>query len=318
MKRRFFLACSALLPASGHAQALPPLIGILRVGSQKGDQFADVFKRDMARLGWDDSKTYRTQIAFAQGDQNQLPGLAGELVKAGARVVVAFGNKGVAAAQGATKELPIVAMSDDLVAWGLVASMARPGGNTTGISVMSHELDSKRLEILHDIAPQARRVGVLFDEPFVRPGEIDQLKHAAENLKIELVLIGLQAPRDYASAMATLAGAKVDAVQFLASPMLHALRGRFIEEMNRLRLPAVHEWPETVEEGGLVSYGPRIELCYRHVAVLVNKVLKGAKPTDLPIEQPTTFVLAVNSAAARVIGLPLPEALLLRADVVVD
>jgi putative ABC transport system substrate-binding protein len=317
MKRRSFLAAPALLPAIAHAQQ-QPLIGVLRVGSQRDDQFVDIFKRDMARLGWEDGKNYRIQVAFAEGDQSRLAPLAAELVKTGPRVLLPFGNTAVTAMQAATKELPIVAMSDDLLASGLVASMARPGGNTTGVSIMAHELDPKRLEVLHEIAPQARRVGIVFDEPFLLAGEMDHLKQAAGKLKLEPVPAPLQSPNDFAPAMATLTGAKVDAVQFLASPMLNALRGRFVDEMNRLKLPAIHEWPETVEEGGLVSYGPRIAQCYRHVAVLTNKVLKGAKPADLPVEQPTTFVLAINTGAAKAIGLTIPEAVLLRADLVVD
>jgi putative ABC transport system substrate-binding protein len=118
--------------------------------------------------------------------------------------------------------------------------------------------------------------------------------------------------------MAALRAAKVEAVQFLASPFLNALRARFIDEVGKMKVPAMYEWPETVEEGGLASYGPRIALCYRHVAVLVNKVLRGAKPVELPIEQPATFMLALNTGTARTIGLQLPEAMLLRADVVVD
>jgi putative tryptophan/tyrosine transport system substrate-binding protein len=318
MKRRSLLVAPALLPALAYAQQTLPLVGVLRVGSQKDEQFVDIFKRDMTRLGWDDGKNYRIQVAFAEGDQSRLASLSAELVRAGPRVLVPFGNTGVTAMQGATKELPIVGMSDDLVAWKLVASMARPGGNTTGVSILAHELDPKRLEVLHEIAPQARRVGVVFDEPFLLPLELDRLKEAAGKLGLEPVPVPLQSPNDFAPAMATLAGAKVDAVQFLASPMLNALRGRFIDEMTRLKLPAMHEWPETVEEGGLVSYGARIAQCFRHVAVLVNKVLKGAKPADLPVEQPTTFVLAVNTGAAKAIGLTIPEAVLLRADLVVD
>jgi putative ABC transport system substrate-binding protein len=318
MKRRSLLAAPALLPALAHAQQPPPLIGILRVGSEKDEQFLPIFKRDMARLGWDDGKTWRAQVAFAEGDASRLPALATGLVKAGARVLVPFGNAGVAAAQAATKEIPIVAMADNLVALGMVASMARPGGNTTGVSILAHELDVKRLEVLHELVPQAKKIGLVIDDNFTLPDELDRLKAAAPKIGLALTVVHVRTIPEIAPALAALAAAGVEAVQFMASPFLNGTRGTFIAAMAKMKLPALYEWPETVEEGGLLAYGPRISLCYRHVAVLVNKVLRGAKPADLPVEQPATFVLAINTGAARAIGLTLPEAMLLRADVVVD
>lgn len=307
-----------LSPAVAHAQQGPPLIGVMRVNVKSAEQFEDGFRRDMARLGWEESRGYRTQYLWADGDTDRLPAIAAELVKAGARVLVAFGNPGVAAAQAATREIPIVAMSDDLVAVGLVSSMARPGGNTTGLSIMGHELDVKRLEVLHEIAPQARRIGVVMDDNQALKGEIARLEQAAAKLGLQPIIEHAVRREQIAPAMANLASARVEAVQFLASPFLNGTRSTFIEQILAMKVPAMYEWPETVEEGGLVSYGPRISLCYRHVAVLVSKVLRGAKPTDLPIEQPATFALAINTGAARAIGLSLPEAMLLRADVVVD
>ena len=320
MRRRDFLAATgaALLPASVAAQPQPPLIGVLRVGGRADDQFEPVFRRDLARLGWEDGKTYRLQILFADNDSSRLPALAAELVKAGSKVLVAFGQVGVATVQSATREIPIVAMSDDLVERGLVASMARPDGNTTGVSVLARELDVKRLEVLHEFAPQATKIGVVIDDVFAIGGALETLQAAAPRLGLALTVVHVQTPAEIAPAMATLAAAKVEAVQFLASPFLHGTRAVFMAEMNRMKVPALYEWPETVEDGGLMAYGPRISLCYRHVAVLVNKVLHGAKPADLPVEQPTIFTLAINTRTALAIGLQVPEQMLLRADVVVD
>ena len=183
---------------------------------------------------------------------------------------------------------------------------------------MGHELDVKRLEVLHEIAPQARRIGVVMDDNSALKDEIERLEQAAAKLGLQPTIVHAVRREQIAPAMADLAAARVEAVQFLASPFLNGTRSTFIEQILAMKVPAMYEWPETVEEGGLVSYGPRISICYRHVAVLVSKVLRGAKPADLPIEQPATFTLAVNAGTAHAIGLTLPEAMLLRADVVVD
>jgi putative ABC transport system substrate-binding protein len=318
MKRRSFLAAPALLPALAHAQQSPPLIGVLRVGGRAVEQFEPVFRRDLTRLGHQDGKTYRLQVLFADGDSSRLPALAAELVKMGAKVIVTFGNAGAAAAQAATTDIPIVGMADDLVGWGLVASMARPGGNTTGVSILAHELNTKRLEILHEIVSHARKIGVVIDDNFTLPGELDRLQAGANAIGLALTVVHARTVPEIAPAIAALAAAGVEAVQFMTSPFLNGTRATFIAAMTKMKMPAMYEWPETVEEGGLASYGPRITLCYRHVAVLVSKVLKGTRPADLPIEQPATFVLALNTGAARSIGLTIPEAMLLRADVVVD
>jgi putative ABC transport system substrate-binding protein len=316
VKRRTFLA-AALLPAAARAQPQPPLVGIMRVNGPAAELFLPTFRRDMARLGYEEGKNYRTQVLFADGDTSRLPAMAVELVKAGAQVLVPFGNPGVAAAQKAAGNLPIVALADDLAGSGLVASMARPGGNTSGVSIMSFELDPKRLEVLHEIVPAARRIGVLVD-PTVPSGKRNGVEAAADKLGLLLAVVRAQAPDQLAPAIAELQAAKVEAVQFLASPFLNAQRAFFIERLRELRVPGMYEWPETVEEGGLASYAPHITLCYRYVAVQIAKVLKGAKPADLPVEQPSTFVLALNTGPARAIGLTIPEAMLLRADVVVD
>jgi len=307
-----------LLPSVARGQQPAPLVGVMRVGARNVDQFVDAFKRDMARLGWEGGKGYRTQFLWADDDTSLLPAMAAELVKSGARVIVAFGNAGVAAAQAATNEVPIVGMADDLAGAGLVSSMARPGGNTTGFSIMAYELDEKRLEILHEIVPQARRIGLVKDDAYSNAGSVQKLEKAAQNLGLALTVVHVGTRDEIAPGLGALAAGGVEAVVFLPSPFLNAQRATFVERLRAMRLPAVYEWPETVEEGGLASYGPRITLCYRHVAVLVSKVLHGAKPADLPIEQPATFTLAVNTGTAHAIGLTLPDSMLLRADVVVE
>jgi putative ABC transport system substrate-binding protein len=320
MKRREFAgAAAALLSAMpARAQGTPPLVGTVRVGSAANEQFAPTFRRDMARLGFEEGKAYRLKVLFADGNTNRLPELTAELVKQPVDILVVFGNPGVEAAQQATKTIPIIGMADDLAGSNLVASITRPGGNTTGVSIMGFELDPKRLEVLHELVPQAKRIAVIHD-PNLRAGKgFGNLQPAADKLGLKIVEVQASKPDDLPPALARLKAGDVEAVQFLASPFLQAQRGWFIEHLRELKLPGMFEWPETVEEGGLVSYAPRLTLVYRHVAVQVAKLLKGAKPAELPTEQPSTFTLAINSGTAKAIGLPIPEAMLVRADLVVD
>ncbi len=318
VSRRALLAAPAFLPALAQGQSGQPLIGILRVGFAGDDLFPGIFKRDMARLGYEEGRNYRVKLDFADGDPKRLPALATGLVEAGAQLLVAFSVAGVAAAQAASKTVPIVAMADDLVATGQVASFARPGGNTTGVSIMGRQLDAKRLEVLHELVPGARKVGIVGDSSLTVHRELGNLQAAARGIGLTLEVVHMQTPEQVSPGLERLSAAGVEAVQFLAAPFLQSMRFRFMTEMTKRKLPAMYEWPETVEEGGLSSYGPRLALCYRHVAVLASRVLKGAKPSDLPIEQPTTFTLALNVGAARKIGVVLPEAMLLRADLLVD
>jgi putative ABC transport system substrate-binding protein len=317
MLRRSLLATPLLLPGLAEAQT-PPLVGVMRVNARSVEQFVEVFRRDMARLGFEEGKSYRVQTLFADGDNSRLPAMAAELVKAGARIIVPFGNLGIATAQAAAPDVAVVGLADDLAGIGLVKSMARPGGNTTGVSIMGNELNPKRLEVLHELVPGARHVGIVKDDTNMVKGALDKVEAAAAKLGLRLTAVDVKTREQVEPALATLAAARVEAIQFLASPVLNGLRRVFVERVAGLRLPAMYEWPETVEEGGLASYAPRISLCYRHLAVLVAKVLKGARPADLPIEQPTVFTLALNTGTAKAIGLQIPPDLLLRADLVVD
>ena len=322
MKRRAVLAFGAgLLPAATAAQQagpLPPLIGVVRVNGKSVEQFEPAFRRDMTRLGWEDGRNVRFGFLWADGQTERLPDLAGELVARKADILVAFGKLGVEATQRATRQTPIVGMADDLVGEGLVASIARPGGNITGVSILGHELDVKRLELLHELAPRTRKVGVIVDPGMGGHDDNAALRKAAIGLGLEPVFVSAENRDQLARAFDGLSAEKVEAVNVLASPFLNAVRGLIIERMREMRLPVIYEWPETAEEGGLMGYGPRITLCYRHVAVLVDRLLHGAKPSDLPIERPTVFTLVVNAGTAHALGLPIPPVILLRADTVVD
>src|SRR5262245_39461820 len=188
--------------------------------------------------------------------------------------------------------------------------------DTTGVSMLASELDVKRLEVLHEFVPQARRIALLGDPTTISTRA--QLARAAGELKVEPVPFEAGSPDELGRALNAIGVAKVEAVNVLASPFLQVSRQQIIGRMRDHRLPAIYQWPESVEDGGLLAYGPRQLLCYRHVISLVDKVLRGAKPADLPIEQPSKFELAVNLKTASAIGMTIPPTLLLRADEVIE
>jgi putative tryptophan/tyrosine transport system substrate-binding protein len=309
---------AAAWPLAARAQqSRLPVVGVLRPNRRDVlETFAEPFRRYMRAIGWEEGRNVRFLFLWTEGLAERTPALAGELVAQNVDLIVTFGDPATRAAQRATAAIPIVAMTDDMVGSGLAASLARPGGNTTGVSILASELDVKRLEVLHEFVPQARRIAVLADATTVSTRA--QLASAARDLDVEPVWFEAGSPEELSRAVEALTAAKVDAVNVLASPLLNLWRLQIIDRMRDARLPAVYQWPESAEDGGLLAYGPRNLLCYRHVVSLVDKVLRGAKPADLPIEQPTKFELAVNLKTAGAIGMTISPTLLLRADEVIE
>jgi putative tryptophan/tyrosine transport system substrate-binding protein len=322
MRRREFItlagAAAAAWPLAARAQqGRLPLVGVLRPNPKDIlETFAEPFRRYMKAIGWEEGRNVRFLFVWAEGHNERAPALAEELVAQNVDLIIPFGDPAIRAAQRATQAIPIVGMTDDMVGSGLATSLARPGGNTTGVSILASELDVKRLEILHDFVPRARRIAVLADPTTVSTST--QLANAGRDLGVELVPFEAQSPDEIGRALDAVAGAKVEAVNILASPLLNAARLQTIDRMRAARLPAIYQWPETAEDGGLLAYGPRNLLCYRHVVSLVDKVLRGAKPADLPIEQPSKFELVVNLKTASALGLTISPTLLLRADEVIE
>jgi len=320
-RRRDFITliggAAAAWPIMARAQqGRLPVVGVLRPTPKDTDQFAEPFRRYMRAIGWEDGRTVRFMFVWAEGRNERAPALAEELVAQNVDLIVTFGDPAIRATQRATQAIPIVGMTDDMVGSGLAASMARPGGNTTGVSILAPELDVKRLEILHEFVPQARRIAVLADPSTISTRT--QLANAARDLGVELLVFEVQNPAQIGGPLDAIATARVEAVNVLASPQLNAARHVIIERTRNARLPAIYQFPETAEEGGLLSYGPRVLLCFRHVVSLVDKVLRGTKPADLPIEQPSKFELVVNLKTAIAIGMTIPPTLLLRADQVIE
>jgi putative ABC transport system substrate-binding protein len=254
---------------------------------------------------------------FQVGNE-QIDDLVPALVKATPDAIISGGDVIPRALQKATQTIPIVVMTEDMVAAGFAASFARPGGNITGISLMSSDLDGKRQDILIEAAPGAGRIAALADANVATLRHLQALEEAARMHRKELLVVRAAKAEELVPAMNDASTRGAGALNVLSSPMLYLNRRVIIERAAELRLPAVYQWPEMAEEGGLLGYGPRQVEVYRERARMVAKILNGAKPADLPVEQPTTFELVINLKTAKAIGHEVPAGLVLRADKVIE
>jgi putative ABC transport system substrate-binding protein len=245
---------------------------------------------------------------------------AAELVNAQVDVIVAGGGMAVRAAQKATKTIPIVGVADDMVGEGLVPSMARPSGNTTGFSILATELDGKRQEILIEALPTLRRMAALADSSTLSEMKARALQDAARARRIDLDILWIGKGEEIAAAIDKAQQSGAAALNVFSSPMLHSNSKLIMERAAALRMPAIYQWPEMAEEGGFAAYGPRLgsgEFPER-LARMIVKVFRGVKPADIPVEQPTKFELVINLKTAKAMGVMVPEALLARADKVIE
>ena len=249
-----------------------------------------------------------------QARNEQIDELVSTLVKAAPDVIVAGGDFGTRALQKATKTIPLIIMTEDVVAAGFAASLAQPGGNITEISLMSPDLDGKRQDILIEAVPHVRRIAALANSNVATLRHLQALEDTARTRGTELLVVRAAKPEDLVPALNDAKARGAGAVNVLSSPMLHLNRRVIIERAAELRLPAIYQWPETAEEGGLLAYGPRFTRIFRQRAQMTIKVLRGAKPADLPVEQPTTFEFVINLETAKAIGHEVPAGLVLRAD----
>jgi putative ABC transport system substrate-binding protein len=234
-------------------------------------------------------------------------------------VIVALGDPAIRAAQQATSTIPILAMTDDMVGSGLVSSLARPGGNTTGVSILATELDGKRQDILIEAVPGLRRMAALADTNTTAPKQLEALQDAARSRGVELSVHRVSKSDEITPAIDAAKKSEAGALNVLASPLLFANQQVVIECAAALRLPAIYQWPEEAEEGGFLGYGPRIVLLFRDImARQLAKLLRGAKPADLPVEQPTRFEFVINMKTAKALGLPVSKSMQLLADEVIE
>jgi putative ABC transport system substrate-binding protein len=299
-----------------------PRIGYLDNSTASGSADPlEVFRQEMRKLGWIEGKNIAIEYRFAEQKNERLPELVADLVRLKVDLIVVPGGPSALAAKSATTTIPIVmANAADPVGAGLVASLGRPGGNITGLSSLSPELNTKRLEILKDAVPKLARVGLL--RPAGGAGiispQLKELRPAAVALKLKLEEIETQLDaKGLESAFQTAKQKQVNAIMTTTTPRFFAERKRIVELAGKHRLPAIYFQKEFVDEGGLMSYGADYDDLYRRAAVYVDKILKGAKPADLPVQQPTKFEFIINLKAAKQIGLTLSPEFLSRANQVI-
>jgi putative ABC transport system substrate-binding protein len=294
-------------------------IGFLSPSTASGSTvLIDAFLQEISKLGWIEGKNIAIEYRFAEQKTERLPELAAELVRLKVNLIVVSGNPVALAAKSATTTIPIVmANAADPVGAGLVASLAQPGGNVTGLSGLSFELNTKRLEILRDAIPKLARVGLL-RASIATDLQMKQLRAAAVALKLKLEEIETQMDaKGLESAFQTAKQKQVGAIMMSAGGRFFGERKRIVELAGKYRLPGIYPQKEYVDEGGLMFYGADSTDLYRRAAVYVDKILKGAKPADLPVQQATKFEFVINLKAAKQIGLTLSPEFLSRANQVI-
>jgi len=284
--------------------------------------FLGAFRQGLRELGWVEGQNIVIDYRYAEGRFDRLPDLAAELVQLKVDIIVAVATQGVAAAKNATETIPIVMISGsaDPVGLGFIASLARPGGNVTGLSFsVGPEISGKQLELLKEIVPKVRRVAILSNPATpIQPRFLREVTLAAQSLAVQLQLLEGRGPNEFDGAFAAMAKERVGALLVVADSLFIFHRTRLADLAARSRLPAAYGVREHVEAGGLMSYGPSLRDLFRRGATYVDKILKGAKPADLPVEQPTQFELVINLKTAKALGLTIPQSLLQRADEVIQ
>jgi len=305
--------------AFGEETEVAPLVGVLLINTAADPEPArSLLRNALTALGYIEGRNLRLDFRFAEGQAERFPALAEELIRHRPAVIVGLGDAATRAAQQATTTIPIVAIADDLVASGLIRSNAEPGGNTTGVSVLATELDAKKLEILKQIVPGARRFALLRDPASSNEARLQAIADVARALHLELQTADVETPADFPAAFASFRKGGAEAVDILAS----ALLANFQRGLGRLalesKLPAICQFREMVEAGCLASYGVRRTEMYAMLGGYIDKILKGAKPGDTVARQPSAVEFVVNQKTARQLGIEIPTAILARADEVIE
>src|SRR5262245_35728165 len=327
MKRREFITllggAATSWPLAAHAQenGRTYRLGIL-LPSARNSTAVEAFFDELRLNGVVEGKNLVVVPGGFEATDDKLAERAAALLSAGPDAIIAGPVPPLRALQALTRTVPIIGMSEDMVGEGVVASLARPGGNITGISLLSPELDGKRQDILIEAAPGARRIAAMADSRTTPPYHLQALQHAARSRGVELLVFGVRGPGEIAAAIDAAKASGAEALNFLATPLFsvpgthnHAI---VVERIAAVRLPAIFQWPETAEAGALAGYGPRFAEVYRQRGRMVVRILRGTNPADVPVEQPDRFQLVINLKAAKAIGHEVPASLVLRADKVIE
>ena len=324
MDRRLFTSCLALgVLGAQFAKAQQARktyqIGYLALGSRPDDGATPAALRQaLAELGYSEGKNVTYVGRWAESMRARLPALAVELVAMSVDVIVTASSGAARAAKNATSAIPIVmALSTDPVGQGLIESLARPGGNVTGMSDNAIDLSAKRLELLKEAAPTASRIAVLWNtEDRAMTQRYQQIDRAAQALALSIQPLGVRQPDDFERVFSEMSREPPNAMIMVTDVLTNLNRKRVLDYAEAHRIPAMYEFASFVHEGGLMSYGPSVDDLFGRAAVYVDKILKGAKPSELPAEEPTVYHLVINSRTAKTLGFNIPQSLLLRAELV--
>jgi putative tryptophan/tyrosine transport system substrate-binding protein len=324
MDRRTFLFGLTLGTFTGPVVAELQSVGkVARIGyltpATAASPFVEQFRQALREVGHVEGQNIALELRAAGGDVARLSALAAELVRLKVDVIVAVGNEAIRAAKDATRTIPIVMRfsTDDPVVSGFVASYARPQGNITGVTILAPALEAKRLELLREVVPGLNRIAVLV-HPARIAFQLKDIREAARSLGVQLQVVEVREANQYAAAFSAMTKERAGALVVLSHPQFFTDHKLLIDLAARNRLPAMYHWMESVEAGGLMAYGPSLFELNRRAAGYVDRILKGAKPADLPVEGPTAFELVINLKTARALELAVPSSVVQRADRVIQ
>jgi len=305
--------------AQGQQPTTPRRVGVLLVSWGPDSRIAQAFREGLRDRGYTEGRDVVIEWRTPSGDYDRVPQLAADLVKSKVDVIVVDGTVGTRALKQATSTIPIVmALVADPVGSGLVANLAHPGGNITGFTIMIPDLSAKQLQLLKEAVPRLGRVTVLWNPNTPYSAKVlGELKAAASSLSIELKFVGARRPEEITAALSAESRAHAEALYVIEDPLFTTHRTTILKLASKARVPTMYGGRHWVEGGGLISYGANYDDLARRSAEYVDRILKGAQPADLPIEQPTKFELAVNLKTAKTLGVTIPESILLRADEVI-
>ena len=326
MKRRHALCATiAIVVATLHSpgstaqsSSKATVIGLLDAGERL--EWWEAFRQQLRELGYVEGRNVTFEQRYAKGNLDALPGLAKELVQRKVAVIVTGGAAAAVAAERATRTIPIVmASGTDQVSLGLAANLSRPGGNVTGLASINSDLMAKRFELLREIAPKMSRLAVLWHaDNAPSMASVRDLEASAAKSRVGFQSFGIRSAEDLADVFSAMAKDRFDGLIVVNSPFIYAERTRLVDLALKYKVPTMYGAAEYAEAGGLVSYAPSYSKMFRQAAIYVDKILKGANPSDMPIEQPTTIELVINANAARSIGVAIPASMLARANRVIQ